>query len=78
MLPQHLPGVYVSRMFALQIVPGNQRTLADNYKTRASEAMESAAETPSPNMRAVMLRLAAAWDEGAEIELWKQFGIRRG
>jgi hypothetical protein len=65
-------------MFALQIVPGNQRTLADYYKTRASEAMESAVEAPSPSMRHALLRLADAWNEGAEIELWKLFGIRRG
>jgi hypothetical protein len=62
-------------MLALKVV--NQSALTDYYKTRASEALECAAETPSPEMRGAMLRLAAAWNEGAEIELWKMFGIRR-
>jgi hypothetical protein len=64
-------------MLALKHAPDNESTLADYYKTRASEALECAAQTPSPKMRGAMLRLAAAWNEGAEIELWQLFGIRR-
>jgi hypothetical protein len=51
---------------------GTHSKRSDHYRALAGEAMNSAADTPSPVMRDSLLRLAACWiDLAAETEFVK-------
>jgi hypothetical protein len=51
---------------------GQHSTRSDHYRSMAHDAMNSAAKTQFPSMRADLLKLAAAWNDlAAEADLLK-------